>query len=151
MKTWRERERVMEGIPAINNIIRSLRLRWAGHVARMSLGRPLRLAMLGIPQRRRPVGRPKKRWSDNLQEDLAALGVYRQRWIEAAAQRRDWRGFVFSSRRLIFPSLAEYSPLLNSCSHMFCGYNFLLFNFDAEGFYFSYLHQSGTFFYDNLQ
>ena len=65
----------LAGIPAIGNILRSFRLRWACHVARMSAARTPRHVMLDVPQGRRPVGKPKKRSRDNLKEDLTALGV----------------------------------------------------------------------------
>ena len=99
---WRHNEDLhlmaLAGIPAIGNILRSFRLRWACHVARMPAARTPRHVMLDVPQGRRPVGRPKKRWTDNLKEDLTALGVHHRRWMEAAAEKRDWRGFVRAAR-----------------------------------------------------
>ena len=62
-------------IPCVLNVIRSHRLRWAGHVARMEAHRVPRQVLDGTPRGRRPVGRPRKRWEDNVKEDLRALNV----------------------------------------------------------------------------
>ena len=57
-------------LPPITSFIRSQRLRWAGHVARMDPERLPRKAMEGLPEGRRPPGRPRLRWSDNVRQDL---------------------------------------------------------------------------------
>ena len=54
-------------IPPITSVIRSMRLRWAGHLARMEDDSPTKRVFLGQPEGRRPPGRPRKRWRDGLQ------------------------------------------------------------------------------------
>ena len=97
---WRHNQELMDlaRIPVITSIQRSYRLRWAGHVARMGDERTPKRVMMGQLQGRRPLGRPKKRWSDNLREDLQQLGVDHRRWMEQAAERRTWRRLVRAAR-----------------------------------------------------
>jgi hypothetical protein len=56
--------------PNIIRVIKSRRLRWAGHVARMGKRRGAYRALVGIPEGRRPLGRPRHRWEDNIKMDL---------------------------------------------------------------------------------
>jgi hypothetical protein len=56
--------------PNIIRVIKSRRLRWAGHVARMGERRGSSSVLVGIPERRRPLGRPRRRWEDNIKMDL---------------------------------------------------------------------------------
>ena len=59
------------------NIIRSLklrRLRWTGHVARIELSRNAYRVLVGKPEGKRPLGRPKRRWDDNIRMDLREVG-----------------------------------------------------------------------------
>ena len=55
-------------------VIKSRRIRWAGHVARMGEGRGLYRVLLGKPEGRRPVGRTRRRWVDNIRMDLQEVG-----------------------------------------------------------------------------
>jgi hypothetical protein len=59
-----------------NNIrmIKSRRMRWAGHVARMGDGRGAYRILVGRPEVRRPLGRPRRRWEDNIKMDLQEVG-----------------------------------------------------------------------------
>jgi hypothetical protein len=56
--------------PIIIRVIKSRRLRWAGHVARMGARRDAYRALVGKPEGRRPLGRPRRRWEDNIKMDL---------------------------------------------------------------------------------
>ena len=56
--------------PNIVRVIKSRRLRWAGHVARMVEGRSAFKILIGKPTRKRPLGRPRRRWEDNIRMDL---------------------------------------------------------------------------------
>jgi hypothetical protein len=58
--------------PSIIRIIRSRRMRWAGHVARMGKRNVYRL-LVGQPERKRPLGRPRRRWIDNIKMDLLEI------------------------------------------------------------------------------
>jgi hypothetical protein len=60
--------------PNIIRVIKSRRPRWAGHVARMGEGRGAYRALVGKPERRRALGRPRRRWEDNIKMDLREVG-----------------------------------------------------------------------------
>jgi hypothetical protein len=60
--------------PNIIRVMKSRRLRWAGHVARMVERRGAYRALVGKPEGRRPLGRPRRRWEDNIKMDLREVG-----------------------------------------------------------------------------
>jgi hypothetical protein len=60
--------------PNIIRVIKSRRKRWAGHVARMGEGRGAYRILVGRPEGRRPLGRPRRRWEDNIKMDLQEEG-----------------------------------------------------------------------------
>jgi hypothetical protein len=60
--------------PNIIRVIKSRRMRWAGHVARMGEGRGAYRILMGIPEGRRPLGRPRRRWEDNIKMDIQEVG-----------------------------------------------------------------------------
>ena len=60
--------------PNIVRVIKSRRTRWAGHVARMVEEREVYRVLLGKPERKRPLGRPRRRWVDNIRMDLQEVG-----------------------------------------------------------------------------
>ena len=61
--------------PNIVRVIKSRRLRWAGHVARMEEGRSAFKTFTGTPAGKRPLGRPRRRWEDNMRMDLKEIGI----------------------------------------------------------------------------
>jgi hypothetical protein len=61
-------------LPNIVRVVKSRRMRWAGHVARMGEGRGVYSVLVGKPEGRRPLGRPRRRWEDNIKMDLQELG-----------------------------------------------------------------------------
>ena len=75
-------------------MIKSRRLRWAGHVARVGERRGLCRVLLGKPVAKRPLGRPRRRWEDNIKMDLQEVGCAGMDWIELAQVRDRWRAFV---------------------------------------------------------
>lgn len=93
---WRRRtnNEVMElyGQPSIIKVAKMKRLRWLGHVIRMSNGRTTKQALEGGVGIRRRRGRPKTRWLEAAIKDLEQLGV--QNWKQKAMDRRDWRKIV---------------------------------------------------------
>ena len=110
-REWRRRHneelvRVSQ-LPTISNVVRSHRLRWAGHVARMEDGCLARDLMLGTPRGRRPLGRPRKRWVDNIKEDVRQLGVEPEEWIETARNRPRWRKLVKAAKEQTGPQPPE--------------------------------------------
>ena len=60
--------------PNIVRVIKSRRMRWAGHVARMGEEREVYMFLVGKPEGRRPLGRPRLRWVDNIRMDLQEVG-----------------------------------------------------------------------------
>jgi hypothetical protein len=70
--------------PSIIRIIKSRRMRRAGHVARMGEKRNLYRLLVGKPEGRRPLGRPRRRWMDNINMDLLEIGVNVVDWIGLA-------------------------------------------------------------------
>ena len=61
--------------PNIVRVIKSRRMRWAGHVARMGQGRGVYRVLVGKPEGKRPLGRPRRRWEDNIRMDLQEVGL----------------------------------------------------------------------------
>ena len=77
--------------PNIVRVIKSRRMRWAGHVARMGERRCLYRILVRKPEGRRPLGRPRRRWEDNIKMDLQEVGCGGVDWIELAQDRDRWR------------------------------------------------------------
>ena len=75
---WR---RLQYSSPSIVRVIKSRRMRWAGHVARMGGERGVYSVLLGKPEGRRPLGKPRRRWVDNIRMDLQEVGCGYMDWI----------------------------------------------------------------------
>jgi len=69
-------------------------MRWAGHVARMGKERGVHSVLLGKLERRRPLGRPRRRWVDNIRMDLQDVGCGYMDWIGLVQDRDRWRTLV---------------------------------------------------------
>jgi hypothetical protein len=80
--------------PNIIRIIKSRRMRWAEHVAGMEATRNAHKILVGKPEEKRPLGRPKRRWVDNNKMDLGEIGRDGSDWIELAQDRDQWRALV---------------------------------------------------------
>jgi len=78
----------------IARVIKSRRMRWAGHVARMGEGRGVYRALVGKPEGKGPLGRPRHRWEDNNKMDFQEVGFGCMDWIELAQDRDRWRALV---------------------------------------------------------
>jgi hypothetical protein len=65
-------------------VIKSRRMRRDGHVARMEEGRGIYRVLVGRPEGKRPLGRPRRRWEDNIKTDLREIGLYGANWIRLA-------------------------------------------------------------------
>jgi hypothetical protein len=65
----------------IVRIIKSRRMRWVGHVARMGEGRGVYRVLVGRPEGKRPLGRPWRRWEDNIKLALRDIGIDGANWI----------------------------------------------------------------------
>ena len=77
--------------PNIVWVIKSRRMRWAGHVARMGEERGVYRVLVGKPEGRRPLGRPRRRWVDNIRMALQEVGCGYMDWIRLAQDRDRWR------------------------------------------------------------
>ena len=74
-------------LPNIVRVIKSRRMRWAGHVARMDEEREVYRVLVGKPEGKRPLGRPRRRWVDSIRMDLQEVGCGYMDWIGLAQDR----------------------------------------------------------------
>jgi len=69
-------------------------MRWAGHVARIGESKGVYRILVGKPEGKRPIGRPRRRWEDNIKMGLQEVGCEGTEWIELAQGRGMWRALV---------------------------------------------------------
>ena len=86
--------------PNIVRVIKSRRIRWAGHVECMGEGRGVYRVLVGKPDGRRPLGRPRRRWENNIRMDLREMGCGCVDWMELAQDRDRWRALVSTAMNL---------------------------------------------------
>jgi hypothetical protein len=89
--------------PSIIRIIKSRGMRWAGHVSRMGEKRNVCRLLVGKPEGKRPLGRPRRRWIDNIKMDLFEIGWDDVNWIGLAQDRYSWRALVNTVMNLRVP------------------------------------------------
>ena len=89
--------------PNIISNLKSRRLRWAGHVARMEQSRNAYRVLVGKREGKRPVGRRRCRWEDNIKVDLREVGYDPGEWIELAEDREQWQAYVRAVMNLRVP------------------------------------------------
>ena len=89
--------------PNIVRVIKSRRMRWAGHVARMGEKMGVYRVLVGKPEGKRPLGRPRRRWMDNIRMDLQEVGCGHMDWIGLAQDRDRWRTLVNAVMNLRVP------------------------------------------------
>jgi hypothetical protein len=87
----------------IVRVVKSRRTRWAGHVARMGEEREVHRVLVGKPEGKRPLGRPRRRWEDNIKMDVQEVGGGRGDWMELAQNRDGWRTLVSTVKKLRVP------------------------------------------------
>jgi hypothetical protein len=80
--------------PSISRMIKSRRMRWAGHVARMVAKRNACRILVGKPTGKRPLGRPRRRWVDNIKMDLREIGYGGMDWIDLVQNSYERRALV---------------------------------------------------------
>ena len=91
--------------PNIVRVIKSRRMRWAGHVARMVQGRGVHRVLVRKPEGKRPLGRPRRRWEDNIKMDLQEVGGGCGDWMEMAQDKDRWRALVSTVMNLRVPKM----------------------------------------------
>jgi hypothetical protein len=83
--------------------MKSRRMRWAGHVARMGEKRNVYKLLVGKPEGKRPLRRPRRRWIDNIKIDLSEIGLSVVDWIGLTQDRHRWRALVNAVMNLRVP------------------------------------------------
>ena len=96
-------------LPNIVRVVKSRRMRLAGHVAHMGEGRGVHRVLVGKPEGKRPMGRSRRRWEDNIKMDLQEVGGSCGDWIELAPDRDTWRALVSTVRNLRVPKMLGIS------------------------------------------
>jgi hypothetical protein len=75
-------------------VINSRKMKWAGHIARMGEGRGVYRVLVGRPEVKRPLGRPRRRWEDNVKLYVQEVGCGGIDWIDLAEDRYNWQTLV---------------------------------------------------------
>ena len=86
--------------PNIVRVIKPRGLRWVGHVARMKENRSAFKILTVKPTGKRPLGRPRRRWEDNIRMDLQEIGINAGNWDDSAQDRDYWRALVNAALNL---------------------------------------------------
>jgi hypothetical protein len=84
-------------------MIKPKRMRWAGHVARMREKRNAYRILMGNPEGKSSLGRPRRRWVDNIKKNLREIGWDGGDWIDLAQDRDQWRALVNTVMNLRVP------------------------------------------------
>ena len=96
-------------LPNIARVVKSRRMRWAGHVARMGQGKGVHRVLVGRPEGKRPLGRLGCRWEGNIKMDLQEVGGGSEDWMELAQDRDRWRALVSTVMNLRVPKMRGIS------------------------------------------
>jgi hypothetical protein len=102
-KLYNEELHNLYSSPSIITIIKSRRMRWTGHVARMGEKWNVYRLLIGKPEGKRPLGRPRRRWIDNIEMDPSEIGLSVVDWIGLAQDRYRWRALLNSVMNLQVP------------------------------------------------
>jgi hypothetical protein len=102
-KLYNEELQNLYSSPNIIRMIKSRRMRWAGHVTRMGKKRNAYKLLVGKLEGKRPLGRPRRRWVDNIKIDLREIGWDGMNWIDLAQYRHQWRVLVNTAMNLRVP------------------------------------------------
>jgi hypothetical protein len=94
MKLHNEELHNLYSYPDIIRQVKSRQMRWAGHVARMAEERKVYKVLVGKPEGKRPLGRPKRRWEDGIRMDVREIGLGDVDWIRLSQDRDRWRAVV---------------------------------------------------------
>jgi hypothetical protein len=100
-------------LPNIVRVVKSRRMRWAGHVARMGEERGMHWVLVRKPEEKRPMGRPRRRWEGNIKMDIQEMGGACGDSMELDHDRDMWRALVSTVMNLRVPKNA--GDFLTSC------------------------------------
>jgi hypothetical protein len=89
--------------PNIVRVIKSKRMNWAGHVARMREGRGVYRVLVGKPEGKKPLERPRCKWEDNIKMSFQEGGCVGKDWIELAQDGDRWQTIVNAAKNLRVP------------------------------------------------
>jgi len=103
MGEWRRLHNDLYSSPNIVRVIKWRRMRWARHVAHMYEERGVYRVLVRKPEGKRPLGRPRRRWVDNIRMDLQEVGCGYMDWIGLAQDRDRWRVLVSAVMNLWVP------------------------------------------------
>jgi hypothetical protein len=84
-------------------VVKSRRMRWAGHMARVGEVRGVYRILVGKPEGKRPLGRARRRWKDNIKRDLQEVGGGCGDWMEWTQDRDSWRALVSTVMKFRVP------------------------------------------------
>ena len=96
-------------LPNIMRVVKSRRMRWAWHVARMGEGRGLHRVLIGKHEGKKPLGRPRRRWEEYIKMDLQEVGGSCGDWMEMAQVRGRWRALMSTVRNFRIPKMRGIS------------------------------------------
>ena len=102
----------------IIQVIKSRRMRWAGHVAHMGERGGTNRALMGKPEGKRPLGRLRHRWEDNIKMDLQKVGWGGMDWTDLAQDRDSWQALQHAVMNFWVPQNA--GNFLTSCELVSC-------------------------------
>jgi hypothetical protein len=88
---------------SIIRMIKSRRMRWTGHEARMGENRNTCRILVVKPEGKRPLGKPRRRWVENIRTDLREIGWNVMDWVDLAQDRDQWRALVNTVMNLRVP------------------------------------------------
>jgi hypothetical protein len=94
---------ILYSSPDIVTVIKARRMRWVRHVAHMGEGRGVYGVLVGRPEGKKPLGRPRHRWEDNIKLDLREKGIDGANWIHLAQDRVQRQAFVNTMMNLRVP------------------------------------------------
>jgi len=102
-KLHNEELNYLYSLPSIVRVVKSRRMRWAGYVERMGEDRGVHRVLVEKREGKRPLGRPRRRWENNIKMDLQEVGGGRGYWMELALDRDRWRALVGTVRDFRVP------------------------------------------------
>jgi hypothetical protein len=108
-KLHKEELNDLYSLPNIVRVVKSRRMRWAGHVVRMGEDRGVHRMLVGKSEGKRPLGRLRRRWEDNIKMDLQEVGWSLGDWMELAQDRDSWRALVGTVRGFRIPQMRRIS------------------------------------------